>query len=196
MTSSTDPSGCQGLGASAGGVRVSGSSIADGTAITLRVANLRREFPHAAITARIAVLDDDDELPHKGNWPDIVCWNCVPGQVWAWQVREAPFSGERVTEDADLLQFLTNVRADPRAVAKETVPGPNRVFTSPEETCASMGDPRETTTVFNGGRDGIQLYEQRRHRERVPRHFVERRNRAEELASDAQYDADSYHKTG
>ncbi|GLI02450.1 hypothetical protein [Phytohabitans aurantiacus] len=148
---------------------------AHGTAIALRVLDLRQRFPEAAITTRI---NDSD------NPADIAWWNCAPGEVWVWEFRHAPAPCEPEVV-ADPTRFLAAVRADPRSRGRAVVPGPNRAFSAPADAGANMATYRELITVRSAAADGLQFYERHYHQTPVARDLVDRTREAIDAASDA-----------
>jgi hypothetical protein len=159
------------------GVPMPDTHHAHGTAIAMRVLDLRRRFPTAGITTRI----NDDENP-----ADIVCWNCDPNEVWVWEFRHSSLAAGAVVPE------LPSIRSDPRAAGKAVVPGPNSVFFRERDACANMATRKETIGVRNGERDGLQIYERFRHEGLVANVLIQIQEDAIEAATDAELDAERY----
>ncbi|SBT48270.1 RHS repeat-associated core domain-containing protein [Micromonospora auratinigra] len=160
-----------------------GDTLAHATAVILRTANLKKNYPHAHISS-------DASGRYRGG--DIICWDCKAGEVWVWEVK--PHTKEAQAE-ADLARHIETAKRDIRAKGKRVIAGPNSAFNPPEDESPTLGEPRARTRVFNGKKDGVQLYEQKRTKERAPRSEAKGLREAEEIASDANEDSQDWKMT-
>ncbi|MEU5783173.1 RHS repeat-associated core domain-containing protein [Micromonospora lupini] len=157
-----------------------GDTMAHATAVILRAANLKKNYPNAHISNDHAGRD-------KGG--DIICWDCKAGEVWVWEVKPQNKASQAT---ADLPGHIAKAQRDIRAKGKRVIAGPNSAFNPPEEEAPTGFDSRKSTRVYNGKHDGVQLYEQRRSDDKAPRSAIERRYEAEEIASDANDEAEKW----
>ncbi|MCZ7423706.1 hypothetical protein O7605_29785 [Verrucosispora sp. WMMA2121] len=160
--------------------RTHGNTAAHATAVLLRVRNLKKNFPHAVISSDAFGIT-------KG--ADIICWNCKKGEVWVWEVKP---ERQKAVAPGALEEHISKVVFDPRVKNRRVIAGPNRVFNPQRETSPQLGDTRGRTTVYNGEKDGVQLYEQWRDSKRAPAEASANLREAEDIASDQNEQADRW----
>ncbi|MFC7247216.1 RHS repeat domain-containing protein [Catellatospora aurea] len=134
--------------------KAEGSSSAHGVAVALRVAYLQMAFPHAVISS------DPMDTRHG---PDIVCWDCVPDQVWVWEVKSG-YSGDpsgTYEADKDLFGHMLYAQNAPLGDGKDVVRGPMSAFGPVPPNAMSGVNPmneRQVVTVRSVV-DGVELYD-------------------------------------
>ncbi|GLI02451.1 RHS repeat-associated core domain-containing protein [Phytohabitans aurantiacus] len=177
-----DPSDPNGFADTSQGTPQKGSDPAHGTAIALRLANLQRMYPHARIS---------HDIQGDRHGADLICWDCVPGEVWVWEFKTAKeYRNHSKAVRTQLDGYLNDIKNDPRAEGRNVIRGP--MFDPAQETGANRADSRELITVKNVEEDGIQVYDRTRFRDKVDSKMRQKTDDAYEVASDAQYDADAY----